>query len=265
MSVKPIIYMLQEEVGSAGLTNLEEAQNWVDNPKNRFSGLKFNAILQTADELNQNKRIYAKRAIIEAVARQERLMRQGHWWVEQSHPLTTDPRRFSTILMENSVAKIDNCYWKGNILEAELTTLQNRVGVDMKNILLQGINMGFSMRGMGTVSKKNGNSIVENNLRIVTYDAVLNPSHATALSSEIITESQISDMIKNQSENFKILQETLFEEAGGDVEIIGKNDISYNLAENTAIVCADGSCMKIFLEDHIKELCKNSFSDLVFG
>ncbi len=258
---KSVIYMLQENVGHTTLTNLEEAQHWSDDPKNKHLGLSFNAILQSADEENQNKRIYTKKAITEGMARQERLMKQGHLWMESGHPLTQDPRRFSTILMENSAAVINNVNWNGILLEGKITTLQNRVGKDLKGILLQGISPGISLRGMGSVTKRNGKSLVESNLRIITYDVVLNPSHKQALTSKIITESEVSDMIMHSSENIQLLNESLIEETGHEINLINSKNTVYNLAENTAVICTDGQCMKVFLEDHIKELYKYSFGD----
>ena len=264
---KPILYQIQEETGSfMSLKNLEEAQGFYNDPSNLNKPLKYLTELQRAEEINNNKRWYSKKALQRGLKGAEKLIENGQWFLESGHPITQDPARFSTISIANSVARVNSYKWNGNILEGQLETLNTALGRDLKGVLLQGVKMGVSMRGMGSVKKVKGIARIEENLRMVCYDVVLNQSHANSMVSKIITEAEVSDMIMHQSEGMKILQESLSAEFGDTIELFNKDQkIDYSLQENAAIVCADGKCMKIFLEDHVKLTFENSFKNTILG
>ncbi len=281
---KSIIYMLQESVSNAErLTEaqLEEARNFVEN--NPYKGLKYKTKLIGAEEVNQNGRLYKFKALDEGMKKAQHLIDNDMMWFEESHPMTDNPRRFATVLMSNSVCKLNSWVWEDNSIVGVCETLQTAKGKDLKGLLLQGVMPGVSLRAMGKVQKRNGINIVENNLRIISFDNVLNPSHKDAIASgiitentdivtenfdnsKIITESELFNFIENKSENVKILQDTLLEESGGSVDILdASSSVKYNLKENTAVYCLNGSCISVMLEEEFKNKFDGAFDKLLRG
>lgn len=264
---KSIFYMIQETTHSGVIQNLSEARLNDEKPENKYKGVKFRTILQEADTPNQNRRLYTKKSIEDGLQSiNKNIISPGAFFGESSHPITDNPTRFGTILMANACHRILNYNWNGNILEATGETLNNSVGKDMKGLILQGIPIGFSLRAMGKVSSKTNGGIsrIEEAIRPFAYDFVHNPSHANALLQNVLTESTLTEMISNQSENLKFLQESLSSEIGETIELVKREKgISYNFKENVAYICTDNSCLKIMLEEHIRQEFKHSFKSLL--
>lgn len=264
---KLVYYMIQETTHSGVIQNLQEARSQDERPENKYKGVKFRTILQEADTVNQNRRLYTKRSITEGLnAIHKNIIAPGAFFGESSHPITDNPTRFGTILMANACHRILETNWNGNVLEGVGETLNNSVGKDMKGLILQGVPIGFSLRAMGKVSSQShgGVSRIEEAIRPFAYDFVHNPSHANALLQNVLTESVISDFITNQSSNLNFLKESLSAEVGETIEFVQRGGkVAYNFAENTALICTDTSCMKVLLEEHIKQEFKSSFSKLL--
>ncbi len=281
---KEIFYMLQETVSKQEMlteAQLEEARSFVEN--NPYKGLKYNTKLIGAEEVNQNGRLYKKATLDAGMKKNQHLIETNQFWFEESHPMTTDPRRFSTVLMSNSVAKLNSWKWNDNNLVGVCETLQTAKGKDLKGLLLQGVMPSVSMRALGKVTKRQGISVVENALRIISFDTVLNPSHKDAIASGIITEAfygkedivtetfdvskqismhELMEFVDNKSENIKMLQDTLLEETGGSVDLIESNSSTYDLKSNTARYCLDGKCISVMLEEEFRNKFEDTFSNL---
>ena len=278
MADKTAIYMIAERTGSAIESQLNEARDFFSNPKNANKPMKIKMEFMTVDQENQNKRIYKEKPVVEAVNRFQRLIQMGHAWQEEGHPITTDPRRFSAILQGNSVSVIKEM--KYNRATRKVTgwieTLMNQKGKEYKDIFLyNNVTPATSIRALGSVKRQGTKNIVENNLKLITSDIVLNPSFVSATGKgiitesttgietgngfddfeHVITESEVSAMITELSENLDMVKESL----GVEDLVSGETEIKYNLKENTAIICTSGSCLTVFLEDHINEEFNSSF------
>lgn len=265
--MEDIFYLFQETTSNSVITNLEEARQMDERPENKHMGVKFNTILQEAEVVNQNRRLYTKRSLdggLRSIT--EKIIKPGAFFGENSHPITDNPSRFGTILMQNACHRILEYKWEGNVLHGVGETLNNTAGRDMKGLVLQGVPIGFSLRGAGKVSanKQGGISRIEESIRPFAYDHVHNPSHANALLQNVITESCVSDFLSESSETLKILQESLSKEAGENIELVKRNSgISYNFNENVAIICGDNSCMKVMLSEQIKKDFQHNFKNLI--
>jgi len=268
MKENSALYMIQEAAKPEVILNLEAARAFADDEKNKYNGVKFEAVLQVAEEVNQNRRSYAKRSLNNGLKGVQHLIDSGTWFGESDHPMSKEISRFATVSMGNVSHRILETRWEGNKLIGLCETLQTGVGKDMKGLLLSGVKVGFSMRGLGKVTRRSSDGVshVEGAMRTIAYDHVSNPSHIGAMATSLITESEISDFITTSSQKLDLLRESLSEETGKEIELVqSQKGVKYDFKENTAMVCLDGSCMKVFLEDHIKEEFNSSFRSLIEG
>lgn len=267
MSKKPleVLYMIQENFGDANVKITESA-----NPsKNR--GLQFDATWQTAELPNRNKRKYWKSAMVEGINREEPRVKSRRFFNEMSHPVTENVQRFSTIDMSNISHLITEFHWDGNLLKGTGETLNYGEGLRMKAMIEQDIPVEFSLRALGKTMKNTQTGLTEvtSNLKVFCFDWVDKPSDYNATMHNVITESvkdaDVSAMLLSESEKLNLLRESM---ENPELEIFVGNDnktneISYNLMENTVQFCSNGSCMKVFLEEFIRDEFKSSFNRFI--
>lgn len=156
---------------SAQVTNID--RDYID----------FIAILQTADERNRNGRIYPKHVLENAIRSeyiQERLANGGIPG-EAGHPLDQNIRRQMYIDQRNISHLILDLWWEGNDLKAKIRTAKTAAGKDLKGLIESGYRPSFSLRAQGRVERDaSGNIVVQEPIKICTWDWVINPSHKRA-------------------------------------------------------------------------------------
>lgn len=108
---------------------------------------------------------------------------------------TTDPnimkRRATTVEFKSCGCLLRKIYMDGDDVIGEIETLSGFLGPDVaKLILFDKINLGFSLRALGSVNTKSDGTIeVLQPIKPITYDIVSNPSHIKARVLEFLPES----------------------------------------------------------------------------
>jgi len=161
--------------------------------KKDLDTIEFVAVLQEADKPNRNGRIYPKHVLEEGLASayvQERL-RTKSLLAEMGHPLDSAVQRQMTIDWNNAGCIIKEFWWEGNLLKGRCETCNTAKGRDLKGLIEQGVRIAFSLRAQGNVARDEatGLTVVKSPLQIVTYDVVVNPSHAVAFLERICEET----------------------------------------------------------------------------
>lgn len=188
-------------------------------------------IFSTANVQNANKRIYPASIWAREVQRYQNVIKNngmeslGEW---QHPPRTTiDPMK--------AVIKIVELRMEGDYVYGKAKLLDNPEADRLKNLIDEGIKIGISSRGVGSVSN---NGIVED-FKLITYDLVDNPS--------------------NPGSYLNGISESLIVENG----II--QDYEYNISENGVIeevkICTKTKCTMVD-KSLVQEASKSKFKDL---
>ncbi len=179
--------------------------------------VKFNAILQTLDETNNNRRIYPKEALEDGLQRVQPRIKGRQFIGELDHPQSQNVERQATPLLSNASHLFTNVWLDGKKVMGQGETLNTDAGRNLANLLLDKVNVGFSLRGLGNVQETKINNetvnIVKPPLMIISWDAVSNPSHTEALVQEIsLDENTIAQCVGNVcSESSKNIQSFILE------------------------------------------------------
>ena len=178
----PIGYVILE---SAPL-EVPEAKIITDNGK-RVIG---EGIIQTAEEENRNGRCYLHSDLLREIncARTIELLSTGNMLSENGHPLDSNMVRQQTIDPNNTVARFLKIWMDGNNVMAQFKGTNNDKGEEFDQDLREGVLPSWSLRALGSLTNKGGRNIVEN-LRVVTWDRVIYPSHPHAYTTRLVTES----------------------------------------------------------------------------
>lgn len=237
-----------------------------DSKNNGVNRVRIKTILQDADNLNRNKRIYPKSVLVNGLNSEyvkERLATKT-WFGECGHPLKPDLQRQVYLDQTNISHIVTEVWWEGNILKGIVEAANTARGKDFDGLVRQGSKVAFSLRAIGPITEKKGDAvIVKDPLTMLYYDWVVHPSHASAYMESIISESvnlggyrnstninesvftpfyEEVDYVKMASKNFKVIKESLELES---------EDITLS-KDNKKVIIQEGSDkIVVKLEDYI--------------
>jgi hypothetical protein len=142
-------------------------------------------IIQRADALNQNKRVYPKPILMREVKKYMELVRERRSLGELDHPES------SVINLTNVSHLITELAWQGNDLIGTVEVLPTPAGNILKALFEAGVKVGISSRGLGSVQELgNGNVEVQEDFEILCWDMVSNPSTQGSFMAPISTMNE---------------------------------------------------------------------------
>lgn len=153
--------------------------------------IQAKGIFQRGNYINQNNRVYRTETLSESVDGIMDKIKNRALVGNLDHPIGSEEKVLQLLLSEASHL-ITDMKVSGNDVMGQLETLNTPNGHVLANLLEDKVYVGISLRGGGKTSpgKFEGREvdIVESPLKIITYDAVANPSNTMA-QLEMISES----------------------------------------------------------------------------
>ena len=133
--------------------------------------LIMKGILQRADTINQNGRIYPHKILEKELRNYQKLIRDRRSLGALDH---TD----SSIIELKTVSHLVTEAWMdGNVVYGKVEILPTDHGDTLRNLVEAGVTVGISSRGVGsTKSDTSGNQIVQEDFQLICWDFVSEPS-----------------------------------------------------------------------------------------
>lgn len=150
------------------------------------------AVFQEANVKNRNQRFYSSEELFPQLSapRTLELLKAKQLLAEAGHPMSKDLVRQQTICPSNTIANILEFWTEGNFVKGKFTPTNNALGDTLNQDLLDGCCPAWSLRALGRVEQTSRGAEVKN-LKLITYDYVIFPSHPTAYTEGIVSESAI--------------------------------------------------------------------------
>ncbi len=136
--------------------------------------------LQKFDTPNRNGRVYPERILKRENERYQDVIKRGSAISELNHPES------SLIDLERTSHIITETYWDGNRLIGKLKLLTtpgfhkdgvvSSMGDIAANLLRQGVTLGISSRGVGSLKKSGEYNQVQDDFELICFDLVSSPS-----------------------------------------------------------------------------------------
>jgi len=184
---------------------LQEQKTQLDHSK----PFVFYAVLQKHGVPNRNGRVYPERILKREAEKYKQIINKGLSTSELNHPES------SLIDLDRVSHIIDDVWWDNNILMGKLRLLTSpgfheRGIVSTKgdiaaNLMRQGVTMGVSSRGVGSLKKVGEQNEVQDDFELICFDLVSSPSTPGAyLFSNVDDRSNYEEnldeekMMKNQ-------------------------------------------------------------------
>ena len=181
-------YILNESSVCMESVDIREDRN-----SNRVTGI---GALQTGNEKNRNGRIYRTEDLVREInaPRQKELLAAKQLCGEAGHPIGSDA---SSLVRQQTIDPTKICvrylklWMEGDNVMATFQGTNNALGEAFDKDLRQGVLPAFSLRALGTISSTPQGAVVEN-LKMITYDYVIYPSHPHAYTRGVLNESASS-------------------------------------------------------------------------
>jgi len=148
---------------------ITEASHEFDINEGKGNTLYIEGLFSSTGVKNNNGRIYSKAIFKKEVEKLMEKINDKTSLGELNHP--TDRAEVDPV---ESAIMLESLEWKDNNLYGKAKVLTTPKGQIVRSLINDGVKLGISSRGLGTVSE-NGN--VNDDFKLITYDVVSDPSN----------------------------------------------------------------------------------------
>ena len=131
--------------------------------------------LQTADKKNGNGRSYPYKVLKREIDNYKKLVADKRSCGELDHPDD------SVINLKNVSHIVTDIWWEGKDVMGKIKVLSTPSGRILKDLINDGIKLGISSRGLGSVKESMGGiTLVQEDFELICFDIVSEPSTPNA-------------------------------------------------------------------------------------
>jgi len=163
-------------------------------------GMILSGIMQMAETVNGNGRIYPSCVLQKEVKNYQKLVKERRALGELDHP------EESVINLRNASHIVTACWMEEHKVMGKIKVLDTPSGKILRSLVEGGCAIGISSRGMGSVTENNGQTIVEDDFQLICFDVVSEPStpgafmmkEAKNYKNEVFTKSDRINRLLNE-------------------------------------------------------------------
>jgi len=135
-------------------------------------------IIQRADTLNQNGRIYPRGILEREIINYQKFIRENRALGECDHPDT------SVVELKNASHLIKEARMEGDNVFGVVELLDTPSGKILQSLVESGVTLGISSRGVGSTRQQGSALIVQEDFQLICFDIVSEPSTPGAFINE---------------------------------------------------------------------------------
>jgi len=130
----------------------------------------LSGVMQRCDEKNGNGRIYPGPILEREVKKYMNVVKENRACGELDHP------EDSVVNLKNASHMVKSLWWEGKDLMGKVKVLSTPAGQILEALITDGITLGISSRGLGSVQEGREGTIVEDDFQLICFDIVSEPS-----------------------------------------------------------------------------------------
>jgi len=127
-------------------------------------------VIQRADTLNQNGRIYPKDVLLREVENYKKVVVERRAMGELDH--ADDP----VVNLKNVSHLISDIWVEGNVVLGKIEILPTPMGNIARSLIESNVKLGISSRALGSVRSHGDADVVQDDLHLICWDLVSEPS-----------------------------------------------------------------------------------------
>ena len=197
-------YKIEEQIVKPATIVEDASGNRVELPP--VKKILMKGILQKADTLNQNGRIYPLKLLEREVRNYQKFITENRSLGELDHPDS------SVVNLKNVSHLIREAYIKDGVVYGVAEILNTPSGQILQSLIESGVKLGISSRGVGSTKKQNNFHIVQDDFQLICWDYVSEPSTPGAFmlpEGKMIAEGEIKSFFNKSDRIDRILNEIL--------------------------------------------------------
>jgi len=151
--------------------------------------VRMKGVLQKADTLNQNGRVYPLPVLEREVRNYQKFIKENRALGECDHPDS------SVVELKNASHIIREAWMDGDVCYGIVELLDTPAGKILQSLVDSGVTLGISSRGVGSTKREGDNQIVQDDFQLICWDFVSEPSTPGAFvmrEGREINESEIN-------------------------------------------------------------------------
>ena len=137
-------------------------------------GMILTGIIQKADTVNGNGRVYPEHVLKREMVNYSKLVKDHRALGELDHP------EDSVINLKNASHMMTDVWWDGNNVMGKVKVLNTPSGKILQQLVNDGVKLGISSRALGSVNESDGRTMVQEDLQLICFDFVSEPSTPNA-------------------------------------------------------------------------------------
>ena len=137
-------------------------------------GMYLTGKLQQANTQNGNGRVYPIKVLMREVENYKKLVKENRALGELDHPDD------SVINLKNASHMVTSIWMEDKAVMGKVKVLNTDAGKTLRALVEDGVKLGISSRGMGSVSEGAGKVVVQEDFQLICFDFVSEPSTPNA-------------------------------------------------------------------------------------
>lgn len=183
---------------------LDYNSDMIKESKEKFGKVRLKGIMQKADTLNQNGRVYPRDILEREVRNYQKFIIENRALGEADHPES------SVVNIKNVSHIVKECYMdERGVVYGTIELLDTPSGKIIQSLIEAGVKLGISSRGIGSTKKQGEHVIVQEDFQLICFDMVTEPSTTQAFmlpegrrliqpsTEQVLTRSDKIDRVMN--------------------------------------------------------------------
>jgi len=158
-------------------TPLNFDKNVIKENKEKYGKIFLKGVIQRANTLNQNGRVYPRSILEREIENYQKLIRENRALGECDHPDS------SVVELKNASHIVREAYMQGDDVYGTIEILDTPSGKIIQSLIESNVLLGISSRGVGSTISKGNTQVVQDDFQLICFDMVSEPSTPGAFMS----------------------------------------------------------------------------------
>ena len=151
-------------------TPLKIDKQKINESKDRYVKIMLKGIIQRANTLNQNGRIYPQSILEREIMNYQKLIQENRALGECDHPDS------SVVELKNASHIVREARMQGEDVYGVIEVLDTPSGKIIQSLIESGVTLGISSRGVGSTRRQGDTQVVQDDFQLICFDMVSEPS-----------------------------------------------------------------------------------------
>ena len=151
-------------------TPISCSKEMIKESKEKYGKIMLRGIIQRANTLNQNGRVYPKSILEREIMNYQKLIQENRALGECDHPES------SVVELKNVSHIVREARMDGDNVYGTIEVLDTPSGKIIQSLIESGVTLGISSRGVGSTTPKGSTQVVQDDFQLICFDMVSEPS-----------------------------------------------------------------------------------------